>query len=89
MQEREDKKQALVSRLRRIEGQLRGIQAMIQREEDCAKVAQQLAASRKALDKAFCQLLTCAIEQEVEEAKPDPAVRSKVQQVAELFTKYG
>ena len=52
----------LVLRLKRVEGQLRGIQRMIESGEDCEPIAQQLAASRKALDKAFFELLACAIE---------------------------
>lgn len=54
----------LVLRLKRIEGQLRGIQAMIEEGHDCEKVAQQLSASRRALDKAFFNVLACAIEAE-------------------------
>jgi CsoR family transcriptional regulator, copper-sensing transcriptional repressor len=52
----------LVVRLRRIEGQLRGVQRMIEDGNDCEPVAQQLAAARKALDKAFFELMACAIE---------------------------
>jgi DNA-binding FrmR family transcriptional regulator len=52
----------LVLRLKRVEGQLRGIQRMIEEGEDCEPIAQQLSASRKALDKAFFELLACAIE---------------------------
>lgn len=52
----------LVLRLKRVEGQLRGVQRMIESGEDCEPIAQQLSASRKALDKAFYELLACAIE---------------------------
>ena len=52
----------LILRLKRVEGQLRGIQRMIEAGEDCEPIAQQLSASRKALDKAFFELLACAIE---------------------------
>ena len=52
----------LVLRLKRVEGQLRGIQRMIESGDDCEPIAQQLSASRKALDKAFFELLACAIE---------------------------
>lgn len=55
-------RRALVARLRRIEGQLRGVQAMIAAGEECEPVAQQLSAARKALDKAFFELIACAIE---------------------------
>jgi DNA-binding FrmR family transcriptional regulator len=55
-------KRALVLRLKRAEGQLRGVQAMIEAGEDCEAIATQLAATRKALDKAFFELMACAIE---------------------------
>jgi len=52
----------LLLRLKRVEGQLRGVQRMIEGGEDCEPIAQQLSASRKALDKAFFELVACAIE---------------------------
>lgn len=58
-----ERKRALVLRLKRIEGQLRGIQRLIETDEDCEKVAQQLAAARKALDKSFYTLVGCVIAQ--------------------------
>ncbi|MHB8613631.1 MAG: metal-sensitive transcriptional regulator [Candidatus Dormibacteraceae bacterium] len=41
----------LVKALRRIEGQARGIQAMIRGGRECAEVVQQLAAMRNAVDR--------------------------------------
>ncbi len=55
-------RRALIMRLKRVEGQLRGVQSMIETGDDCEAVAQQLSAARKALDKAFFELLACAIE---------------------------
>ena len=40
----------LVKRLKRIEGQIRGIQKMIEEERDCESVITQLAAARSALE---------------------------------------
>lgn len=57
------RKKALVMRLRRIEGQLRGLQRLIEDDADCEKVAQQMAAARKALDKSFFSLVGCVIAQ--------------------------
>lgn len=57
------KKKALRTRLARVEGQLRGLQTMIDDEADCEKVAQQLCAARKALDKAFFAMVACMMEQ--------------------------
>jgi CsoR family transcriptional regulator, copper-sensing transcriptional repressor len=58
-----DKKKALCSRLARVEGQLRGVQRLVQTEADCHAIAQQLSAARKALDKAFYTMVACMIEQ--------------------------
>ncbi len=52
----------LILRLKRVEGQLRGLQKMIEADEDCEKVGQQMAASRKALDRAFFQMIGCMLE---------------------------
>ena len=57
------KKKALRARLARIEGQLRGVQRLIELDADCEEVAQQLSAARKALDKAFFTMVGCVIEQ--------------------------
>jgi DNA-binding FrmR family transcriptional regulator len=40
------KKKAIRSRLARVEGQLRGVQRLIDDEQDCEKIAQQLSAAR-------------------------------------------
>ena len=76
-------KEALVLRLKRIEGQLRGIQSMIESGEDCEKVAQQLSASRRALDKAFFNVIACAMQSE------GGASDKRARQAAELLAKFG
>ena len=53
----------LILRLKRVEGQLRGLQKMIETGDDCEKIGQQMAASRKALDRAFYQMIGCMLEQ--------------------------
>ena len=59
----QERKRSLVLRLKRVEGQLRGIQKLLEEEADCEKVAQQLAAARKALDKTFFAMVGCVIAQ--------------------------
>lgn len=82
-------KKELVLRLKRVEGQLRGIQAMIEGGADCEKVTQQLSAARRALDKAFFQVLACAIR--VAPARPGgrAAPDERLEQAAELLAKFG
>ncbi|GMV00475.1 MAG: hypothetical protein AMXMBFR52_01310 [Burkholderiales bacterium] len=55
----------LLNRLRRAEGQLRGIQRMIDEGEDCMQIAQQISAVRKALDSAYVRMTVCFMEQEL------------------------
>ncbi len=55
----------LLNRLRRAEGQLRGIQRMVDEGEDCMQIAQQLSAVRKALDSAYVRMTVCFMEQEL------------------------
>ncbi len=57
----------LLHRLKRAEGQLRGIQRMIEQGEDCLTIAGQMSAVRKALDSAYVRMTVCFIEQELGE----------------------
>jgi DNA-binding FrmR family transcriptional regulator len=57
------KKKALQARLARVEGQIRGVQRLIDEGAECEKIAQQLSAARKALDKSFFTMVGCMIEQ--------------------------
>ena len=50
-------KKALITRLNRIEGQVRGLRAMIERDTYCDDVLGQIAAARAALDSAGKLLL--------------------------------
>ncbi len=45
-------RQNLMSRLRRIEGQVRGVQSMLADERDCEEILQQLTAIRSAVQSA-------------------------------------
>jgi len=55
----------LVHRLKRAEGQLRGIQRMVEGGEDCLAIASQMSAVRKALDSAYVRMTVCFMEQEL------------------------
>lgn len=53
------------NRLRRAEGQIRGIQRMLEEGENCLKIAQQFSAVRKALDSTYLRMTMCFMEQEL------------------------
>ena len=50
-------KQALLTRLRRIEGQVRGVEGMVEEERYCIDVVTQITAIQAALDKVALGLL--------------------------------
>jgi DNA-binding FrmR family transcriptional regulator len=55
----------VLNRLRRAEGQIRGIQRMVEEGEDCLKIGQQFSAVRKALDSTYLRMTVCFMEQEL------------------------
>jgi DNA-binding FrmR family transcriptional regulator len=67
----------VLNRLRRAEGQIRGIQRMVEEGEDCLKIGQQFSAVRKALDSTYLRMTVCFVEQELE-ARMQPDAEQKV-----------
>jgi DNA-binding FrmR family transcriptional regulator len=55
----------ILNRLKRAEGQLRGIQRMIEEGETCLDIASQMAAVRKALDSTYVRMTVCFMQQEL------------------------
>jgi DNA-binding FrmR family transcriptional regulator len=86
-------KRDLILRLKRVEGQLRGIQAMIESGAECEAVTQQLSASRRALDKAFFNVLACAIQGVGDPVQAGAAgkavVDKRLEHAAQLLAKFG
>ncbi|MDP2367060.1 metal-sensing transcriptional repressor [Rhodoferax sp.] len=60
-----DARTDILNRLRRAEGQIRGVQRMIEEGESCLKIAQQFSAVRKALDSTYLRMTVCFMEQEL------------------------
>ena len=80
-------KRAMDARLARIEGQVRAVRRMIGADEACEDIAQQLAAARKALDRAFYEMVSCMIR--LEPPAGDLARGERAGRVAELLTRFG
>jgi CsoR family transcriptional regulator, copper-sensing transcriptional repressor len=69
----------LLHRLKRAEGQLRGIQRMIEEGDDCLAIGSQMSAVRKALDSAYVRMTVCFMEQELSARLGDkPAAKADV-----------
>lgn len=67
----------ILNRLRRAEGQIRGVQRMIEEGESCLKISQQFSAVRKALDSTSMRMTMCFMEQELQAClQPDEAQRA-------------
>lgn len=84
-------KKDLLHRLARIEGQLRGVQKLIalaDQPSDCDAVAQQMAAARKALDRAFVQLLTSSIVTQSVNAQDLASARTSASSLAAMLDKF-
>ena len=56
----------ILNRLKRAEGQMRGVQRMIEEGEPCLSIASQMAAVRKALDSAYVRMTVCYMQQELQ-----------------------
>lgn len=68
----------ILNRLKRAEGQMRGIQRMVEQGEDCQAIAMQMAAVRKALDSTYVRMVRCQMEQHLHaqlEDTPDADAR--------------
>jgi DNA-binding FrmR family transcriptional regulator len=67
----------VLNRLRRAEGQLRGIQRMVEEGENCLKIGQQFSAVRKALDSTYLRMTVCFLQQELDtRLQPDEAQKA-------------
>ncbi len=61
---------------------------MIETGSDCEDVALQMSASRKALDKAFFELVACAIEHPQFSAHKGEKTNQRVQRLARTLAKF-
>ncbi len=75
-------------RLRRVEGQIRGVLAMMEEDQPCDAIAQQLSAARKALDRAFYEMMACSLEMEVSGSSDDVGLCERIAEKARLMAKY-
>lgn len=90
MSEWEQHKTQVLARLKRAEGQVRGVIQMVEREEDCERVVQQLSAARKALDRAFYDLMACMTQRELTEAGvTEKKALARLDHMGALLARYG
>jgi DNA-binding FrmR family transcriptional regulator len=85
---RNEHKRGVVLRLKRAEGQIRGVLRMIENEDPCDAIAQQLAAVRNALDRAFFEMMACTLENEITGAPDSDERQDRVSEVLRILSKY-
>ncbi|AKP46583.1 MULTISPECIES: metal-sensitive transcriptional regulator [Bacillaceae] len=78
------------NRLKRIEGQVRGVLRMLDQEEDCKEVITQLSAARSALDRAIALIVATNLEkcirEQMEEGE-DQARSEVIKEAVQLLVK--
>lgn len=76
----------ILRRLRRVEGQVQGLQRMLTEGRDCADVAQQVAAARAALDRVAIDLIAAGMEKCVKmDAEGRPQGRVNMDRLRKVF----
>ena len=83
-----EEKEKVIARLRRIEGQLRGLARMVEEENQCEDILTQLMAARAALDQAALQVIARYLSHCLPDTltgEEGPRVRQRLQRVLELM----
>ena len=84
----EDK--AVSTRLRRIEGQVQGLQRMLESQRDCEEILTQVAAVRSSLDQVGLLLMERHIERCLAGELPvDPEVAKEISDVLKSWARFG
>lgn len=83
--------QALVTRLNRIEGQVRGIRRMIEEPRLCVEILQQLAAAEAALNRISLAVLRSHVEKCVPEGfeQGDDERDRRLKELVDIFDRFG
>jgi len=86
----EAQQQAIVTRLNRIEGQVRGIRRMVQEPRICVELLQQLSAAEAALNRISLVVFRFHVEKCVPEgiAKGDPDRTQRLSELVDIFDRF-
>lgn len=81
-------KKDILNRLKRAEGQLRGIQKMVEEEQECIDIVTQLTAVRSSINRTIGIVIGNKINQVIEEPVQDPELQEeKLAKVIEMIIK--
>jgi DNA-binding FrmR family transcriptional regulator len=84
----DERQHEVLTRLKRIEGQLRGIQKMVEDGRGCEEILAQMMSARTALDGAAAHVVTCYIDECLEEQPPEQA-RPRITRAVKLLSRVG
>ena len=87
MQIDQDVKSELVTRLNRIEGQIRGIEKMLEDDRECRDIVTQIAAATKALETVGFRMLASGLVDCIKHPRKSAADGYSLDQVEKLFLK--
>ncbi|MBT9549839.1 MAG: metal-sensitive transcriptional regulator [Hydrogenophaga sp.] len=85
---RSEHQRDVVNRLKRIEGQVRGLIDMVEGGRPCEDVAQQMSAARKAMDKAFYRMMACSVMEAVSVSASEDETLREVERSTRILEKY-
>jgi CsoR family transcriptional regulator, copper-sensing transcriptional repressor len=85
---RSEHQRDVINRLKRIEGQVRGLIDMVEKGRPCEDVAQQMSAARKAMDKAFYRMMACSVMEAVSGGESEAETFKEVERSARILEKY-
>lgn len=77
----------LMRRLRRIEGQVRGIHNMLEEERECRDVVVQIAAATKALEQVGFRMLASGLSSCLQDPRASAKAGYSVDEVEKMFLK--
>jgi DNA-binding FrmR family transcriptional regulator len=81
-------KRALVVRLRRIKGQIEGIEKMVETDSDCSDVLMQVVSARKALKSFSEEVIESQLRAYVENAGNKPEGKQSLQSLLTVLERY-
>jgi CsoR family transcriptional regulator, copper-sensing transcriptional repressor len=83
--------QSMVTRLNRVEGQIRGIRRMVQEPRLCVEILQQLSAAEAALNRISLAVFRFHVERCVPEgiAQGDPEQSKRLTELVDIFDRFG
>ncbi|SFG44140.1 DNA-binding transcriptional regulator, FrmR family [Halobacillus alkaliphilus] len=79
--------EAMKNRVKRLEGQLRGVLRMMEENKDCKDVITQLSASRSALDRTIGLVVSSNLVECIQESSDNQNTEDSINEAVQLLVK--